>query len=99
MLDGRLSPHQTDDLAALRCRPISGPAFDKMSKNRLKVIHCSNECAVVEKEDVEEEIGMLVFDAKEERVKGESKEKRCEWISLLSAGGGGETVVAKEEML
>ena len=32
MLDGRLSPHQTDDLVALRCKPISGPALDKMSK-------------------------------------------------------------------
>ena len=67
-------------------------------EDRLKVLHCSDESAVIEEEDVEEKIGMLVLDAEEERVKDEGKEKRCEWISLLSARGGGDAMVAKEEM-
>ena len=53
---------------------------------------------VVEVGDVEEEMGELVFEMEQERMKNEGKEERGEGITLMRTRLAGETRIAEEEM-
>ena len=67
-------------------------------KDGLEIFAVTNEGSIVEEENVKEEVRVLIFDPKDQRVKDEGKEERSEGVSLLSARRRGKAVMAEEEV-